>query len=115
MGVQSSALLIFMHTTTIPLQVPLMNIKSCTEKFLEASSLDYTTFRLCGFHQVCETRRPRLADVKQHVCCRAHGYEMTGPIGARVRRSPGDRTEGAKAHAPRHQRRRVHLHPSCPA
>ncbi len=35
-----------------PLQVPLMNIKSCTEKFLEASGLDYTTFRLCGFHQV---------------------------------------------------------------
>ncbi|KAG2422331.1 hypothetical protein HXX76_016115 [Chlamydomonas incerta] len=32
-------------------QVPLMNIKSCTEKFLEASGLDYTTFRLCGFHQ----------------------------------------------------------------
>lgn len=33
-------------------QVPLMNIKSCTEKYLESSGLDYTTFRLCGFHQV---------------------------------------------------------------
>ncbi|KXZ44131.1 hypothetical protein GPECTOR_73g652 [Gonium pectorale] len=33
-------------------EVPLMNIKSCTEKFLESSGLDFTTFRLCGFHQV---------------------------------------------------------------
>ncbi|GIL92947.1 hypothetical protein Vretifemale_20418, partial [Volvox reticuliferus] len=32
-------------------QVPLMNIKACTEQFLESSGLDYTTFRLCGFHQ----------------------------------------------------------------
>ncbi|GLC45882.1 hypothetical protein PLESTF_000670900 [Pleodorina starrii] len=32
-------------------QVPLMNIKSCTEQFLASSGLDYTTFRLCGFHQ----------------------------------------------------------------
>lgn len=33
-------------------EVPLMNIKSCTEKFLESSGLNHTTFRLCGFHQV---------------------------------------------------------------
>ena len=33
-------------------EVPLMNIKSCTEKFLQASGLNQTTFRLCGFHQV---------------------------------------------------------------
>lgn len=32
-------------------EVPLMNIKSCTEKFLQASGLNQTTFRLCGFHQ----------------------------------------------------------------
>lgn len=32
-------------------EVPLMNIKSCTEKFLESSGLDYTVFRLCGFMQ----------------------------------------------------------------
>ncbi|KAG2483956.1 hypothetical protein HYH03_017202 [Edaphochlamys debaryana] len=32
-------------------QVPLMNIKSATEKFLGSSGLDYTVFRLCGFHQ----------------------------------------------------------------
>lgn len=33
-------------------EVPLMNIKACTEKFLESSGLNFTTFRLCGFHQV---------------------------------------------------------------
>lgn len=33
-------------------EVPLMNIKAATEKYLEASGLDYTTLRLCGFHQV---------------------------------------------------------------
>ena len=32
-------------------EVPLMLIKSCTEKFLEQSGLDYTVFRLCGFMQ----------------------------------------------------------------
>ncbi len=33
-------------------EVPLMKIKSCTEKFLQSSGLNQTTFRLCGFHQV---------------------------------------------------------------
>lgn len=32
-------------------EVPLMNIKSSTEKFLAASGLNYTIMRLCGFHQ----------------------------------------------------------------
>lgn len=32
-------------------EVPLMNIKACTEDFLKASGLDYTILRLCGFHQ----------------------------------------------------------------
>jgi hypothetical protein len=32
-------------------EVPLMLIKSCSEKFLESSGLDYTIFRLCGFMQ----------------------------------------------------------------
>ena len=32
-------------------EVPLMLIKSCTEKFLEGSGLDFTIFRLCGFMQ----------------------------------------------------------------
>ncbi|EIE24340.1 NAD(P)-binding protein [Coccomyxa subellipsoidea C-169] len=32
-------------------EVPLMLIKSCSEKFLENSGLDYTIFRLCGFMQ----------------------------------------------------------------
>lgn len=33
-------------------EVPLMNIKNCTEKFLAASGVPYTTLRLTGFHQV---------------------------------------------------------------
>ena len=32
--------------------VPLMNIKHCTEQFLATSGLNYTVFRLCGFMQV---------------------------------------------------------------
>lgn len=32
-------------------EVPLMNIKYCTERYLEASGLNYTTLRLCGFMQ----------------------------------------------------------------
>lgn len=31
--------------------VPLMNIKHCTEKFLAESGLNYTVFRLCGLMQ----------------------------------------------------------------
>ncbi len=33
-------------------QVPLMNIKACTEKFLASSGVPYTALRLTGFHQV---------------------------------------------------------------
>jgi uncharacterized protein YbjT (DUF2867 family) len=33
-------------------EVPLMLIKSCTEKYLETSGLNFTTFRMCGFMQV---------------------------------------------------------------
>ena len=32
-------------------EVPLMQIKACTEEFLKASDLDFTILRLCGFHQ----------------------------------------------------------------
>ncbi|CAD7696860.1 unnamed protein product [Ostreobium quekettii] len=32
-------------------EVPLMNIKNCTEKFLKESGVDYTILRLCGFMQ----------------------------------------------------------------
>jgi uncharacterized protein YbjT (DUF2867 family) len=32
-------------------EVPLMQVKAATEKFLETSGLNYTTFRLCGFMQ----------------------------------------------------------------
>lgn len=33
-------------------EVPLMNLKHSTEKFLAESGLSYTTLRLCGFMQV---------------------------------------------------------------
>jgi uncharacterized protein YbjT (DUF2867 family) len=33
-------------------EVPLMDIKRCTEIYLEESGLNYTTLRLCGFMQV---------------------------------------------------------------
>ena len=32
-------------------EVPLMEIKRCSEKYLAASGLNYTTIRLCGFMQ----------------------------------------------------------------
>eukprot|EP00877_Chromochloris_zofingiensis_P005458 jgi/Chrzof1/14913/Cz09g20140.t1 len=32
-------------------EVPLMNIKACTEEYLKTSGLDYTVLRLCGFMQ----------------------------------------------------------------
>jgi uncharacterized protein YbjT (DUF2867 family) len=32
--------------------VPLMEIKRCTEKYLADSGINYTTIRLCGFMQV---------------------------------------------------------------
>ena len=35
-----------------PLQVPLMEIKRCTERFLSETSLNYTIIKLCGFMQV---------------------------------------------------------------
>lgn len=55
-------------------EVPLMNIKSCTEKFLESSGLNHTTFRLCGFHQV--------RTVQGHACAahtqrRPHACQQT--------------------------------------
>lgn len=33
-------------------EVPLMEIKHCTEKFIQDSGLDYIIIRLCGFMQV---------------------------------------------------------------
>lgn len=33
-------------------EVPLMNIKACTEEFLASSGVNYTILRLCGFMQV---------------------------------------------------------------
>lgn len=33
-------------------EVPLMQMKTCTEQYLKDSGLNYTIFRLCGFMQV---------------------------------------------------------------
>lgn len=33
-------------------EVPLMQMKTCTEQYLKESGLNYTIFRLCGFMQV---------------------------------------------------------------
>ena len=32
-------------------EVPLMQVKTCTEQYIQQSGLDYTIFRLCGFMQ----------------------------------------------------------------
>ena len=32
-------------------EVPLMQVKTCTERYIQQSGLDYTIFRLCGFMQ----------------------------------------------------------------
>lgn len=32
-------------------EVPLMQVKTCTERLVQESGLDYTIFRLCGFMQ----------------------------------------------------------------
>lgn len=50
MGVQRY-LFFSIHNADRHPDVPLMAIKSCTEKFLAASGLNYTTLRLCGFMQ----------------------------------------------------------------
>lgn len=50
MGIQRFVFCSILHCDRHP-EVPLMNIKRCTEQFLEESGLDYTVFRLCGFMQ----------------------------------------------------------------
>ena len=39
------------HNAAAHPEVPLMQIKACTEKFVASSGLPFTTFRLCGFMQ----------------------------------------------------------------
>ncbi|CAI7861828.1 unnamed protein product [Closterium sp. NIES-53] len=51
MGVQRY-LFFSIHESEQHPEVPLMEIKKCTEKLLEQSTLNYTTIRLCGFMQV---------------------------------------------------------------
>eukprot|EP00798_Chlamydomonas_sp_ICE-L_P031030 gene31029-7122_t len=50
MGIQRYVFFSIFNCDKYP-QVPLMNIKSCTEKFLAESGLNYTIMRVCGFHQ----------------------------------------------------------------
>lgn len=50
MGIQRYIFFSIMHCDKHP-EVPLMNIKRCTEEFLEQSGMNYTVFRLCGFMQ----------------------------------------------------------------
>ncbi|KAI7844154.1 hypothetical protein COHA_002289 [Chlorella ohadii] len=50
MGIQRYIFCSILHCDKHP-EVPLMNIKHCTEQYLAASGLNYTIFRLCGFMQ----------------------------------------------------------------
>jgi len=50
MGIQRYVFCSILHCDRHP-EVPLMNIKHCTEQYLASSGLDYTVFRLCGFMQ----------------------------------------------------------------
>lgn len=50
MGIQRYIFCSILHCDKHP-EVPLMNIKHCTEQYLAASGLNYTVFRLCGFMQ----------------------------------------------------------------
>jgi uncharacterized protein YbjT (DUF2867 family) len=50
MGIQKYVFCSILNCEKHP-QVPLMNIKTCTEEFLKSTNLNYTIFRLCGFHQ----------------------------------------------------------------
>ncbi|KAL4450027.1 hypothetical protein ABPG77_010696 [Micractinium sp. CCAP 211/92] len=50
MGIQRYIFCSILHCDKHP-EVPLMNIKHCTEQFLAASGLNYTVFRICGFMQ----------------------------------------------------------------
>lgn len=50
MGIQRYLFFSILNCDRHP-EVPLMNIKRCTEEFLAASGLNFTVFRLCGFMQ----------------------------------------------------------------
>ncbi|PSC72172.1 NAD(P)-binding Rossmann-fold superfamily [Micractinium conductrix] len=50
MGIQRYVMCSILHCDRHP-EVPLMNIKACTEEFLKASGLNYTVFRISGFMQ----------------------------------------------------------------
>ena len=50
MGIQRYIFFSILNCDKHP-EVPLMNIKRCTEEFLEQSGLNFTVFRLCGFMQ----------------------------------------------------------------
>lgn len=51
-------------------EVPLMQVKTCTEKFVQQSGLNYTVFRLCGFMQA---RLTFLDSTTEHMPQQSHG------------------------------------------
>ncbi len=51
MGIQRYLFMSIFNCDKHP-QVPLMNMKACTEEYLKSSGLNYTILRLCGFMQV---------------------------------------------------------------
>ncbi len=53
MGIQRYIFMSIFNCEKHP-EVPLMNIKSCTEKFLASTGVPYTVLRLTGFHQVSQ-------------------------------------------------------------
>lgn len=53
MGIQKFVFFSIHNCENYP-EVPLMEIKHCTERFLQDSDLNYITIRLCGFMQVID-------------------------------------------------------------
>lgn len=100
-------------------QVPLMQVKAATEKFLEASGLNYTTFRLCGFMQVSTGTRGCVAPAAAlwRVFGGVQGPLQRGPTGPPTPSSsllcPGPRRQLRRPHPRRqdgvgHDRRDAH-------
>jgi hypothetical protein len=58
-------------------EVPLMNIKACTEEYLAGSGLNYTILRLCGFMQVGAGPRAACAARPRACCARARARVST--------------------------------------
>lgn len=59
-------------------EVPLMQVKTCTEKFVQQSGLNYTVFRLCGFMQACLSF---MDSSTEHMPQQLHGLPQILPVG----------------------------------